>query len=94
MIVLHLLRDSEGDTRGWVGQEWQFQRDIVIEQPLNAPSKPTYRSRFLAGGGVEMKFANRVGLAPTLNCKEMVILGDGKMEGFGGKSHRKPLSYI
>ena len=41
-----------------------------------------------------MNFASRVGLAPTLNCKKMVILGDGKMEGFGGKSHKKPLSCI
>ena len=29
MVVLH-VRDAGG---GWVAQKWQFQRDVIIEQP-------------------------------------------------------------
>ena len=32
MMVIHVFRYSEGDAGGG-GQEWQFQRDFVIEQP-------------------------------------------------------------
>ena len=34
MIVLHAFRDSEGDTGAGGDQKWQFQRDLIIEQPL------------------------------------------------------------
>ena len=34
MLILHVFRDSERDAGGWVGQKWQFQRDIIIELPL------------------------------------------------------------
>ena len=32
MIVLHVFRDSERGAGGWVGQTWQFQCDVIIEQ--------------------------------------------------------------
>ena len=32
MIVLHVFRDSEREAGGWVGQTWQFQCDVIIEQ--------------------------------------------------------------
>ena len=32
-VVLHVFRDSERDVGGG-GQKWQFQRDVIIEQPL------------------------------------------------------------
>ena len=32
--VLHVFRDSECEAGGWVAQSWQFQRDVVIDQPL------------------------------------------------------------
>ena len=35
MVVLYVLRDSERDAGEWMGQKWQFQRDVIIEQPLN-----------------------------------------------------------
>ena len=34
MVVLHVFRDSERDAGGWVVKNWQFQRDVIIEQPL------------------------------------------------------------
>ena len=33
MVDLHVFRDSERDAGGWVVQKWQFQCDIIIEQP-------------------------------------------------------------
>ena len=34
MVVLHVFRDSMHDNGvGGVVQEWQFQRDVIIEQP-------------------------------------------------------------
>ena len=38
MVVLHVFRDSERDAGGWVVNNWQFQRDVSIEQPLCAQS--------------------------------------------------------
>ena len=32
MVVLHVLHDSERDAGGWVIKQWQFQRDVIIEQ--------------------------------------------------------------
>ena len=32
MVVLHVYCDSERDAGGWVVQNWQFQRDVIIEQ--------------------------------------------------------------
>ena len=36
MVVLLVFHDSERDGMGggWVIQKWQFQRDVIIEQPL------------------------------------------------------------
>ena len=34
MVVLHVCRDSERDAGGWAAQKGQFQRDVIIEQPL------------------------------------------------------------
>ena len=37
MVVLYVFRDSKCDAGkggGWVVQKWQFQRDVIIEQPL------------------------------------------------------------
>ena len=34
MVVLHVIRDSEPDAGEWVVQKRQFQRDVIIEQPL------------------------------------------------------------
>ena len=33
MVVLNVFQDSERDAGGSVGQKWQFQRDVIIEQP-------------------------------------------------------------
>ena len=33
-MVLHVHRDSERDAAGVGGLRWQFQRDVIIEQPL------------------------------------------------------------
>jgi len=38
MVVLLVCRDSERDAVGWVLQEWQFQRDVIIEQPQSKRS--------------------------------------------------------
>ena len=35
---LHVLHDSEGGARGRLGQKRQFQRDVIIEEPLTASS--------------------------------------------------------
>ena len=35
MAVLHVFRDSERGAGGGVGgSRWQYQRDVIIEQPL------------------------------------------------------------
>ena len=34
MVVLLVLRDSKRDAGGVGGSKWQFQGDVVIEQPL------------------------------------------------------------
>ena len=38
MVVLHVFLDSERDKVGWVAQEWQVQRDVIIEQRPIGPS--------------------------------------------------------
>ena len=34
MVAQHVFRDSERDDGEWVVQKWQFQCDVIIEQPL------------------------------------------------------------
>ena len=36
MVVLQVFRDPERDAGEWVVQKWQFQRDVIIKQPLEA----------------------------------------------------------
>ena len=37
MAVLHVFRNSERDAAGGsVAQKWQFQCDVIIEQPLGS----------------------------------------------------------
>ena len=37
MVALHIFCDSGRDAEGWMGQKWQFQCDVIIEQPRNKP---------------------------------------------------------
>ena len=35
IVVLHVFRDPQHEAGGWVGgAKWEFQRDVIFEQPL------------------------------------------------------------
>ena len=50
IAVPYIFPDSERDAGGWLVQKWQFQPDVIIEQPLKAGTSVPSATRMLLLG--------------------------------------------